>query len=154
MITFEMKGVAECIKILKELKNSVTRYDVEKAAEIALEPVLQSAQSNLRTVVRERTGKLAKSLRLKRMNPKLRRTYYYFAGMVVTADDRKAHLVEYGTGSRRRKRRGATGEVKARPFLRPAYDAHRGRIMDRAAKELGLRLQKKINRAVRQNAVK
>jgi HK97 gp10 family phage protein len=154
MIKFEMKGIKELEKTLKELGKAITRYDLEKVAEVALQPVYDSAVRNVRSVVRDKTGNLSRSITIKRMGIRLRRKYNYFGGMRVTSRAPHAHLIEYGTGARTRENGGVTGRVRARPFLRPAYDAHRNHVFQIASKELGERLQKKVNRAIKNHALR
>jgi len=158
LVNLEIIGVKEAIKVLQDLKGSVTRNDFEKAAEIALMPVHAAAIANVRSVTRKKTGRLHRSIIMKKMGPRTRRRYGMFAGMYVGADYSvapHAHLLEYGTYRRAKKsKRGAkmnTGRVTPKPFLRPAYHQNRGTIFVIAARELGKRVQKKIDRAIKKN---
>ncbi len=156
--TLETRGIQEAIKILQSLKKDVTRLDFERSAEKGLENVRRAAIANVRAVTRRRTGRLQDAIVIKRMDARVRRRYGYFAGSYVGVDYKKAphgHLIEYGTGPRFRTTKSGvksrTGTHKATPFLRPAYQENRELIFRDARSELGDRIQRKINRAVRAN---
>lgn len=156
--TLETRGIQEAIRILQSLKKDVTRLDFERSAEKGLENVRRAAIANVRAVTRRRSGRLHDAIIIKKMDAKVRRRYGFYAGSYVGVDYKKAphgHLVEYGTGPRFRVSRNGvktrTGSHKATPFLRPAYQENRELIFRDARKELGDRIQRKINRAVRAN---
>ena len=54
------------------------------------------------------------------MNPVSRDTVFVVA--MKRPRSRIAHILEFGTAPRQRKNGGYTGQIKARPFLRPALD--------------------------------
>lgn len=65
---------------------------------------------------------------------------------------RLAHLFEYGTGPRFRKNGGATGRLAMRPFMRPAWDAYKGKAIDLLKFEMAVEIDKATKRAQRKAA--
>jgi hypothetical protein len=156
MITAKFDGVRELINALEEFKKSISRMDIEKASEAALQPALPVAVSNLRSMVKRGTGNLESSLEVRKMSPAMRRRYGYYAGFYLGANYSyapHAHLIEYGTGPRTRKskngKRMSTGLVTPKPFLRKTYESQRELIFERAAEVLRVRLDRKLKRALR-----
>ncbi|RME67248.1 MAG: hypothetical protein D6782_02930 [Alphaproteobacteria bacterium] len=58
-----------------------------------------------------------------------------------------AHLVEFGTGPRKRKDGRSTGIMPPKPFLRPAWDANERRVLETIKASLGEEIEKSLARA-------
>ena len=63
-----------------------------------------------------------------------------------------AHLVEFGTGPRRHRSGKYVGVMPPKPFLRPAWDATKGLVLDRIATILADEIEKSVARARRKAA--
>lgn len=64
-----------------------------------------------------------------------------------------AHLIEFGTAGRRQKKTGRyTGYVVARPFMRPAWEAWKYKILDRFAFRLWAEIEKAAKRLAKRQA--
>lgn len=73
------------------------------------------------------------------MNPVSRDTVYVVA--MKRPRSRIAHILEFGTAPRQRKNGGFTGQVKPRPFLRPALDTKGREAVDVILKIMRLNIE-------------
>jgi HK97 gp10 family phage protein len=69
----------------------------------------------------------------------------------IAAVDRKkaphAHLVEHGSGERVDKRGRKLGRMPARPFMRPAFDQNKRRVLEQVERELGQLIDEAVRKA-------
>jgi HK97 gp10 family phage protein len=72
--------------------------------------------------------------------------------MFVGAKDPKAHLVEFGTGPRRHKSGKFVGVMPAQPFMRPAWDANREKVLETFAGFIAAEIEKTVARAAKRAA--
>lgn len=63
-----------------------------------------------------------------------------------------AHLLEFGTQPRFLKSGRFVGAVMADPFMRPAWDAHSGDILEKLGAEVWDQIEKSLERAARKAA--
>jgi hypothetical protein len=65
---------------------------------------------------------------------------------------RQAHLLEFGTKERRQKKGRRTGRIRARPFVRPAWDAEQRNALSIIKTQLWQEIDKATQRAQRKAA--
>ena len=116
---FRIEGILETTNRLKQLSNSLKGKAMGdtllKQAQVIAEDAKDRAPLGL-------TGNLKRSLFAKLLPDKTG-----FPKVAIAAVDRKiaphAHLIEFGTS-----------KMSARPFFRPAIDAHGGKVVDNIKK--------------------
>lgn len=147
-------GLKELDRALNELPNSVAKRVLERGLKDAGKPILKTAKSkaiNFHNPGIYTTGQLSKSLKLgtvlrrgrkkissRRLNPGTG-TVYLGPSWPMGAH---AHFKEFGTSKQ-----------QAEPFLRPAWDQHKGEFLRTMGKFVWASLQKEArnqaNRAAR-----
>lgn len=164
--SFNILGIEQLMKNLEELPTrAMKKTVVRNACKKALRPVADDARN---AAPRGHTGDTARSIRIDtKLKPSQRRGVPQDQTTVkayVGSTDPLAHLIEFGTGERTMKgpvvapisgrfvtvRR--TGRMPARPFLRPAWDSNRGRILTIFAKEMQIQLGKAAARLAKRAA--
>ena len=128
---FDIKllGNKEVLRALNGLNEQVRKRILGTAAHKAMEPALKGAKARLHSNS-DRTGMLAKSLIRKRKNYANGSIAWVGIGPASDAvlmdtefgkivPSNYAHLIEFGTQ-----------RMAARPFLRPALDANKGRMLN------------------------
>lgn len=135
---------------LKDLSRNVTQ-PIGTASRFALQPVLADARANVRaTPFDESTGALAASLTIKK-DPASRvvsQTYRVGPQADFEKNGRRpskyAHLIEFGTAPHYQPKRGVTHPgSRAMPFLEPAYDANKEKVVKRYGEKIGPALEKR-----------
>lgn len=128
-LTFKIEGVLKTVKALDKVSNSLKGKamgnSLLKEAEIIAEDARDRAPLGP-------TGNLKRSLHAKMLDDRRN-----FPQIAIAAVDRKiaphAHLIEFGTC-----------KMSARPFFRPAVDAHSGKVIG----NIGDGVKRLIKRAV------
>jgi HK97 gp10 family phage protein len=155
----KVEGLKELDAALAELPKTTGKNVMRSAARKALEPVISAA----RPLVPEDSGNLKKSLKIttrlsKRQAAIMRREYKtegkaaisMFAGPSALPH---AHLIEFGTKPRYQKKTGKfVGQVKAQPFLRPAWDSKKDDVLNIFKKEMWTKIEKAAQRLARKAA--
>lgn len=140
---FELKGSKELERALLQLPKSTGKAALRRALTQVSVPIAVDAarRAPRSSEAPHLADSIAVSTKLKRSQRRRARP-----GVTVYVGARMphAHLVEFGTGPRYTDGKYA-GQMPAQPFLRPAWDAHKGRIMS----ELGDILWAEILRAAR-----
>lgn len=162
-MTFDVKGLKDLEKTLMALPQSVSQNTARAAMRQAAKPMAERARS----LARERTGRLKKSIRigtrlngrqvkiLSQLSPEQRSAIELYLGPSYAKGDkgRHGHLVEFGTRPRKNggKFKGTQHPgTPPRPFMRPAFDAEAEATINR----IGPILFKVIQRAVKREAKK
>jgi HK97 gp10 family phage protein len=122
----KVTGVAEIDKVLKELPKQMNHSILGAAHAAAAKPLVEKAKllapegptGNLvdSIGVVKTTFKKANSVGEVKVGPRRRGGHKGFAG----------HLVEYGTRKRQTKKGANRGTMKAKPFMKPAFQATKG----------------------------
>ncbi len=156
-VTFRLAGLEEFDKALAELPKAVGKQVLRRAATKTLTPVRDTARQMAPRSgeVRGKGEQLVQTIhiraRLKRSQTRAR----VRAGDVETfvgSTAPHAHLVEFGTGPRWQETTGRfTGQVSPLPFMRPAWDQHRGRMLTDLPKLLWEEVYKAARRVRRQS---
>ena len=124
-------------RALKRLPKAMGKSVLRAAAKKALRPVLTAAQANAPV---GRTGRYKKSFAIKSTLSKRQRrgrAKLSRGGVVmyVGSTDSKAHLLEFGTF-----------KMRARPTLRPAWDANKHRVLAVLSDEIWFALARAARR--------
>lgn len=138
-VRVEVTGFKELEHALAELPKAVAKSVLRTALKKAGQPVVDAAQS----LAPRDTGKLAESIEIKTSLSRRQRRRRQKAGDVeqFIGPSTKAphgHLVEFGTV-----------KMAPRPFLRPAWDANKDRVLELFAKEMWTAIEKAARRLAR-----
>jgi HK97 gp10 family phage protein len=150
MTGLKLTGFKEMDAVLRSLPTSTAKRVADRAMKAAMEPVAAAANGMRpkgKTAVivnkklnknqsREFRGKESETVRV----------------MFVGSPSPRAHLEEFGTGPRFHKSGKYVGIMRARPFMRPAWDATRQQVLDRLAADLGREIEKTVARRARRAA--
>ena len=159
-VTLKLVGASDLEANLKELPLRTQKNVVDRALMKAADPIHSDAQARAKRATKG-TGKNARKLivakKLSRRqrrgikNDKAVRTIY-----VGVRPSPVAHLIEFGTGPRRTKSGANRGSMKARPYMRPAFDGNwrkslstLGYILGKEIEAAAVRLAAKRNRGRR-----
>jgi HK97 gp10 family phage protein len=154
-----LEGARELDKALEELPKATGRNVMRRAATKALQPVIDTA----RPLVPQDEGSLKESLkvttRLSKRQAALMRQQYRAEGKAAVnvfagpAALPHAHLVEFGTKPRYHKKSGKfVGQMKPRPFMRPAWDSKKDDVLASFQKIMWGEIEKAAQRLARKAA--
>lgn len=150
MFTLEWQGADELEAALRALPDSLRKGLVERALMHAAEPIAAYARGR----VSYRTGHTQSRIKVStRLSRRQRRKSKEFAEAFVGASpSRAAHLIELGTKPRFHKSGKSTGQMPARPFLRPAFDAEKENALRILGEDLWLEIEKTARRLGQKSA--
>lgn len=137
----EIAGEKALLELFKELPKALTDQALKDAGKKALAPVATAARATVRsqsTVSGGLAGNIVVSDKLSKRQRKLhqrRGDVSVYAGPTYPAAAH-AHLIEFGTRDRYTRKGVYKGRVKAEPFLRPAWDAHKDTVLKTMRHEL------------------
>jgi len=113
-VTFKIEGVAGAVKKIKQLSNSLKGKELGNTLLKQAQVIAEDARSRAPLGP---TGNLKRSLHARMLEDRPN-----FPKVAIAAVDRKiaphAHLIEFGTS-----------RMSARPFFRPAVDAHSNKVI-------------------------
>lgn len=131
-----IEGAAELGDLFEQLPKQLTDNVLRTTGKKALEPVRDMAKS-LVTVGKEDGGQTRDSITIKTVLSKRQRRIFKKKGDIAVymgpsaPEGAAGVLLEFGTGERRQRSTGRrTGSMGARPFMRPAWDATKGQVLD------------------------
>jgi HK97 gp10 family phage protein len=168
--SMKIEGLKELDAALSELPKATAKNNMRRAAETALQPVVDHAKSLAPAGKPRKVGKryvtggdLKRSLTVsrklgksaaKKMREEQRREGKYSINVYAGASPmRYAHLVEFGTKPRYHKKTGKfVGQMPARPFMRPAWDANKTQVLATFQKDMWARIEKSAKRLARKAA--
>lgn len=141
MVRFHVRGLRELDRALRQLKPATAKNVLKRAGKAALEPVADRAQAlapvaegNLRDSIVVGTQLAASARRKERRRRETRTGVTIYAGTA----NRNAVPREFGTS-----------RSAASPFLRPAWDALNGAVLDDVVRRLGIEIERAAARAAR-----
>jgi len=136
-VKFEVDGLKELEKALLELPRSTSKGVARRAMRDQLKPVALMANA-LWPGADDDVVRIASKVNRGQRGPKEGRSIVnLFIGVPSgKTGTPHAHLIEWGTGPRFHKNGRATGAVSPAPFLQPAWDANKRRILRGLAKSL------------------
>ncbi len=160
-VAMKLDGIEELVASLNELENAAAKPIVRRALAKAAKPVEQHARSLVPVgpIQKRRNGskprpKLRDEIRVstnlsprqKRGRPRKSSEVYVYVG---AGPARHAHLVEFGTKPRTHKNGKSVGQMPARPFMRPAWEANKQTVLATFTTELRNEIAKAARRALR-----
>lgn len=140
-VRMELKGLSETQRVLQELPDALQKQLVEQTLVESAKPMLDAAIAAAPDA--EPTGKgivdhmfvtpdLNRSQKKSERAPRIDEAKVY-----VGSSAPQAHLNEWGTGPRHQDTTGRyVGEMPAKPFLRPAFDATAPSVIHRFAERI------------------
>lgn len=142
---FRIEGLEELDRMLRQLPKTIARSTLRKALEKAAIPIRDEAKREAETI--STYSDFAESIlirsRLKANQRRRRRPGKDVVEIYVGSTAPHAHLIEFGTQERYRKKSGGgTGVMPANPFLTRAWEAKRKEALDRLTETLGQELEK------------
>ena len=162
--SIKVDGLLDLDQALKDLaeatNNRTAKGATRRALVAAAQPIFNAAQSGAPPFVKDSiqiSSKLTpRQRRLARQGGLDQSALPLYIG--ATYEDPKqngrlAHLFEFGTGRRKQKSTGRdTGTIRARPFMRPAWDANKTTALEILRKQLWLEIKRATERAARKAA--
>lgn len=137
-IKFEIRGLDELKQALNDLP---TKYLRTSAIQKALLALLEPIEATAKALAPRKSGRLAASINIakslsKRQRRRRARGKGLIEAFVGASPSPHAHLVEFGTKQRFHKSGKSTGAGPAKPFMRPAWDAHKGLLLGQIGEAL------------------
>lgn len=158
--SLRIEGLKELDKLLGELPASTARRTSRKGMMAALEPVAAAARSMAPRGVEPKNARSADSIavsdkltraqaraaaRTDRQTPTMIHAYVGMANPL-------GHLIEFGSGPRRKKNGQYVGIMPAQPFMRPAWDANRAAVLASLTAHLRVEIDKVLARRAKRAA--
>jgi hypothetical protein len=145
LVEARIDGLAELDAIFAALPTAFTDRVIDDGLTLALRPMEQTAKA-LAPVTPD--GKVRASITVEPWQFGNQRSYAART-VVLRAKSRLAHLFEYGTAPRFTQEGKPTGQMVAKPFMRPAYQQHKGEIFGDLSKYFWEALTRKMKSAQR-----
>lgn len=151
--TFRVEGLKELNRALGELPKATGRNVLRRVAVAALQPMADDAQARANAADMRHTGKLAESIEV---STQLAGYARRISRRGSSKSEVEAHMGPAGRGAKAppqgRLQEFGTQHHGPQPFMRPAWDAHKGRLMGTVAKDLAVEIKKAAERQARKMA--
>jgi HK97 gp10 family phage protein len=151
----ELHGAKELEAALNALPKRIGKAAVRRALLKAGKPIAADAAAR----VAVRSGKLKRTIRVSTQLSKRQRRGRARGAVKGRVDvyigagpSRHAHLVEFGTAPRQQRNGKQVGAVAAQPFMRPAWEAGKGRALNSFSKMLWEEIEKAVKRLAKKAA--
>jgi len=129
-VKFDLKGMADLERELNQLTLKARASVLRGALNKAIDPILQAARQNVSAQFTERSGTLRRSIKKSATAPRGSNGFTAEAKVGVTGEGFYGRFLEFGTS-----------KMPARPFMRPAVDAHAQEVVDLFASEMRRRIE-------------
>ncbi len=129
-VKLDIKGLADLERELNQLALKARASVLRGALNKAVDPVLKAARENVSAQFTERSGTLRKSIQKSATAPRGSNGFTAEAKVGVTGEGFYGRFLEFGTS-----------KMPARPFMRPAVDAHAQEVVDLFASEMRRRIE-------------
>lgn len=143
--SLKMMGFKELDALLVSMPRQLAGQGVTSGMRRALQPVAAAARSyapgSLETRIR-----IAPTIKAGQQMQALEKPGRGKRVMFVGSGAPHAHLVEFGTGPRFHKSGKYVGIMPPDPFLRPAWDAHKDKVLETLAEAIREEIAKAIGR--------
>lgn len=157
LLRIEFEGAAALEQALRDLGNSSA---IKKAIRTALMEAAEPAAKMARSLAPRRSGRMAEgvdvsttlSRRQKRQRKNGRNDPFAVFVYIGARPTGPAVLAEFGTVERHWRNGKSTGAMPARPFMRPAWEAHKFQILADFAKYLWVTIEAEAKRIARRQA--
>ena len=155
MTKFRIEGLKELDKALGQLPRATGKNVLRRVARKALEPIIEDAKTKVHELSGDLRGSLAVSTKLsftqkaehKSMFAGEKSSIEMFAGAGPHNFVPQAVFEEFGV-----KRRGKSNKSTPHPFLRPAWDGGKMKVLTDIRKDLWLEIKLAADRAARKKA--
>ena len=144
MTGLKLTGFKEMDLVLRQLPKATAKRVADRAIKQALAPVAAAANAML-------PKGMPPVIVEKRLNKNQAKQFRGTEGetvrtMFVGSPSPRAHLEEFGTGPRCHKSGKYVGIMRARPFMRPAWDMTKQQVLDRLRVDLAREIEKAVGR--------
>lgn len=129
-VKLDIKGLADLERELNQLTLKARASVLRGALNKAVDPFLKAARENVSAQFTERSGTLRKSIQKSATAPRGSNGFTAEAKVGVTGEGFYGRFLEFGTS-----------KMPARPFMRPAVDAHAQEVVDLFASEMRRRIE-------------
>ncbi|MFV1620469.1 hypothetical protein [Phaeobacter sp. JH20_26] len=148
----KIEGAGDIERALGALARGTAKGVTRRAMKRALQPVARAAEGS--PFVIAVTSKLARDQKGWARRDQGRSKIAMYVGPVQQDGSHAphAHLIEFGTGDRYHESGKYVGAVVADPFMRPAWDANRERVLEILKRETWAEIEKTVARAARKAA--
>jgi HK97 gp10 family phage protein len=157
--SLKIEGLKELDAALAELPQATSKNVMRRAAKKALGIVIDAAIPNVPVDEGALKKSMKVSTRLSKRQAALARREFKTEGkaaIVMYAGPSAfphAHLIEFGTKPRYQKKTGKfVGQVRARPFMRPAWDSKRAQVLVSFQSDMWTEIEKATKRLARKAA--
>lgn len=148
-VKLKLTGFEEIDQVLKGLPLILNHRVLQSAHVQAVKPLIEKAKL---TAPEGPTGNLIDSIGAVKSSVRTS----FDLGQVQVGPRRSSkykghhsHLIEYGTKQRSNKRGANRGRVKAKPFMEPAFEATKNRVLGSVNDELGKAVYKFMRRKIK-----
>lgn len=152
----KLTGARELERALRELPKRTGKAALRRALKKTAQPIEVTAEQYATRAKPELAARgISISTRLSRRQKRGRQTDRNTVQMYVGAHSARyglAHLFEFGTAQRHHKSGKSTGRMRPQPFMRPAWDANKGRLLDTLGRELWTEVDKAAKRLAKRRA--
>lgn len=152
LLQFELKGAKELEKALRDLgQDRLIKATMSRALLDAGKPTADKARARAEALFHG-TGLMARKIAISTTLSRRQRRGRGRSGpteahvYIGASPSGPAILAEFGTGQRRHKNGKSVGAMPARPFMRPAWEEDKHRILDDYAAALWRQIEKSATR--------
>lgn len=157
-MTFKMQveGLKEIDKALGDLPKATAKAVLRRILTKRGQPIAESMRSNAPVHDGSYKASIKVSTKLsKRQRALARKEGLDDVNVYVGAGEPQSHLIEHGTKPRKHKKTGkSTGSMPARPHIRPAWDKHKGALLDDIGKDIWAEIDATAKRLAKRAAKK
>lgn len=160
MAKIRVEGFRELEAALLALPRSTSRSVVRRGLKAALAPVEAAARAAAPRDRGQLADSIAISTKLTKSQAKEARALFARGSLsrnamimhVGASGLPHAHLMEFGTGPRYHKSGKYVGQVSPQPFMRPAWDANRNKVLEILSDSIRVEIDKTVARIARRAA--
>lgn len=151
-VGFKVEGFRDMERALAQLARGTAKGAVRRAVKKTLQPVKHMAEASAFTIAI--TSRLTQRQKGQARGDQGRSVLSLYVGPVDEEGKGAphAHLQEFGTAPRYHKSGKYVGSVMADPFMRPAWDAHKGVMLEELGKNIWAEIEKSLARAAKKAA--
>lgn len=153
-VKFKMEGGGDIERALAEIARGAAKGVGRRAIKKALQPVADAADAASPFTVKVTSKLTARQAREARGDRGRSKVVQYVGPVQPDGTDAPhAHLYEFGTVARVQTSTGkSVGVMPARPFMRPAWDTHKGQMLETLKREVWAEIEKAAERARRKSS--
>lgn len=144
----DVTGFRDLERALAQLPRGTAKGVVRRVAKKVLEPVRDTADSYSEAFNIAVTSRLSPRQSGMARGDRGRSKVAMYVGPVTQDGSHAphAHLIEFGTGPRYHRSGKFVGAVSPDPFMRPAWDAHKGDMLEELGRQMWVEIEKTLAR--------